>query len=104
MHYYVMRKQLSEDGMLVIVITFNKVDGEIISGPDIISRGFVYVRDSEEFLRELNKLAVITINNLKKGNVNSWGILKREVREALGKYIYTNTKRKPMILPIIIEV
>ena len=71
------RKQLSEDGMLVIVITFNKVDGEIISGPDIISRGFVYVRDSEEFLRELNKLAVITINNLKK-NVNSWGILKRE--------------------------
>lgn len=98
------RKQLSEDGMLVIVITFNKVDGEIISGPDIISRGFVYVRDSEEFLRELNKLAVITINNLKKENVNSWGILKREVREALGKYIYTNTKRKPMILPIIIEV
>ena len=71
------RKQLSEDGMLVIVITFNKVDGEIISGPDIISRGFVYVRDSEEFLRELNKLAVITINNLKKENVNSWGILKR---------------------------
>lgn len=98
------RKQLSEDGMLVIVITFNKVDGEIISGPDIISRGFVYVRDSEEFLKELNKLAVITINNLKKENVNSWGILKREVREALGKFIYTNTKRKPMILPIIIEV
>lgn len=98
------RKQLSEDGMLVIVITFNKVDGEIISGPDIISRGFVYVRDSEEFLKELNKLAVITINNLKKEKVNSWGILKREVREALGKYIYTNTKRKPMILPIIIEV
>ena len=90
--------------MLVLVITFNKVDGEIISGPDIISRGFVYVRDSEEFLKELNKLAVITINNLKKENVNSWGILKREVREALGKFIYTNTKRKPMILPIIIEV
>ena len=98
------RKQLSEDGMLVIVITFNKVDGEIISGPDIISRGFVYVRDSEEFLKELNKLAVITINNVKKEKVNSWGILKREVREALGKYIYTSTKRKPMILPIIIEV
>ncbi len=98
------RKQLSEDGMLVLVITFNKVDGEIISGPDIISRGFVYVRDSEEFLKELNKLAVITINNVKKEKVNSWGILKREVREALGKYIYTSTKRKPMILPIIIEV
>lgn len=80
------------------------MDGEIISGPDIISRGFVYVRDSEEFLKELNKLAVITINNVKKEKVNSWGILKREVREALGKYIYTSTKRKPMILPIIIEV
>ena len=74
--------------MLVIVITFNKVDGEIISGPDIISRGFVYVRDSEEFLKELNKLAVITINNLKKENVNSWGILKRSKRGFREVYIY----------------
>ena len=64
------------------------MDGEIISGPDIISRGFVYVRDSEEFLRELNKLAVITINNLKKGNVNSWGILKRGKRSVREVYIY----------------
>ena len=63
--------------MLVIVITFNKADGDIISGPDIISRGFVYVRDSE-ILKELNKLAVITINNLKKEKVNSWGILKEK--------------------------
>lgn len=78
--------------MFVIVIIFNKVDGEIILGLDIIFCGFVYVCDLEEFLRELNKLVVIMINNLKKENVNSWGILKREVREVLGKYIYINIK------------
>ncbi len=87
------RKQLSEDGMLVIVITFNKVDGEIISGPDIISRGFVYVRDSEEFLKELNKLAVITINNVKKEKVNSWGILKKRSKRSFREvYIYEYEK------------
>ncbi|MBC6972489.1 ribonuclease J [Bacillus sp. Xin] len=98
------RKQLSEDGMLVIVITLSKTEGKIISGPDTISRGFVYVRDSEEFLQSINQLVVTTINNLQKENVSRWNVLKKEIKEVLGKFVYSHTKRKPMILPIIIEV
>ncbi|MDM5189451.1 ribonuclease J [Bacillus sp. DX4.1] len=98
------RKQLSEDGMLVIVITLSKRDGKIISGPDTISRGFVYVRDSEDFLKKINQLVVTTINNLQKANISQWNVLKRDIRETLGQFIYSHTKRKPMILPIIIEV
>ncbi|MEW9184430.1 ribonuclease J [Bacillus mycoides] len=98
------RKQLSEDGMLVIVITLSKTEEKIISGPDIISRGFVYVRDSEDFLKKINKLTIETINKLQKAHVYQWNVLKREIREALGHFIYSHTKRKPMILPIIIEV
>ncbi|MBC2684356.1 ribonuclease J [Bacillus toyonensis] len=98
------RKQLSEDGMLVIVVTLSKTEEKIISGPDTISRGFVYVRDSEDFLKKINQLVVETINNLQKAHIYQWNILKREIREALGQFIYSHTKRKPMILPIIIEV
>ncbi|HEK9103216.1 ribonuclease J [Bacillus pfraonensis] len=98
------RKQLSEDGMLVIVITLSKTEGKIISGPDTISRGFVYVRDSEEFLQSINQLVVTTINNLQKENVSRWNVLKKEIKEVLGQFVYSHTKRKPMILPIIIEV
>ncbi|EEK78307.1 ribonuclease J [Bacillus cereus] len=98
------RKQLSEDGMLVIVITLSKTEEKIISGPDTISRGFVYVRDSEDFLKKINKLTVATINKLQKAHVYQWNVLKREIRETLGHFIYSHTKRKPMILPIIIEV
>ncbi|TBX42470.1 ribonuclease J [Bacillus toyonensis] len=98
------RKQLSEDGMLVIVVTLSKTEEKIISGPDTISRGFVYVRDSEDFLKKINQLVVETINNLQKAHIYQWNVLKREIREALGHFIYLHTKRKPMILPIIIEV
>ncbi|MHA4151086.1 ribonuclease J [Bacillus cereus] len=98
------RKQLSEDGMLVIVITLSKTEEKIISGPDTISRGFVYVRDSEDFLNKINQLVVETVNRLQKAHINQWNVLKREIRESLGHFIYSHTKRKPMILPIIIEV
>ncbi|AWC28272.1 ribonuclease J [Bacillus cytotoxicus] len=98
------RKQLSEDGMLIIVITLSKTDGDMISEPDIISRGFIYVRDSEEFLKEINHSVVETIQRLQQSYTGQWSILKKEIREKLGQFIYTSTKRKPMILPIIIEV
>ncbi|MBO1624617.1 ribonuclease J [Bacillus arachidis] len=98
------RKQLSEDGMLVIVITLSKTERKIISGPDTISRGFVYVRDSEDFLQRINQLVVATINNLQKENVSQWNVLKKEIKEVLGQFVYSHTKRKPMILPVIIEV
>ncbi|WP_429757293.1 ribonuclease J [Bacillus sp. S10(2024)] len=98
------RKQLAEDGMLVIVITLSKQEGKMISGPDIISRGFVYVRDSEDFMKKINQLVTTTIHNLQKKDVNNWNVLKKHIRETLGQFLYEQTKRKPMILPIIIEV
>jgi ribonuclease J len=98
------RKLLSEDGMLVIVITLSKTDGEIITGPDTISRGFVYARDSEELLNEVNRLVITTINSAQSVNGNQRSVLKQSVKATIGKFLYAKTKRRPMILPIIIEV
>ncbi|PLR66312.1 ribonuclease J [Bacillus sp. UMB0893] len=98
------RKQLSEDGMLVIVITLNKIEGKIISGPDTISRGFIYARDAEDLIRDINQMVVKTIKDLPKKHHNQWSVLKKEIKEKLGHYVYVHTKRRPMILPIIIEV
>jgi ribonuclease J len=98
------RKQLSEDGMLVIVITLNKIEGTILSGPDTISRGFVYVRNSEDLLREVNQLVLTTVNNMQEAHQSQWNILKQYIKESVGNLLYARTKRRPMILPIIIEV
>ncbi|KIL48200.1 ribonuclease J [Jeotgalibacillus soli] len=98
------RKQLSEDGMLVIVITLSKSERRIISGPDTISRGFVYARDSENLLRNVNGLVKSTVNDLQKENLHQWNVIKQNIKKSVGKYLYSHTKRKPMILPIIIEI
>ena len=90
--------------MLVIVITLSKSERIIISGPDTISRGFVYTRDSEELLSEVNRLVKTTINDLLDANIHQWNVMKQSVKKSIGQYIFTQTKRKPMILPIIIEV
>jgi ribonuclease J len=98
------RRQLSEDGMLVIVITISRTDRKIISGPDTISRGFVYTRDSEELLKEVNRLAKKTVNDLQSENIRQWNVIKQGIKKSVGQYLFTHTKRKPMILPIIIEI
>lgn len=98
------RKQLSEDGMLVIVITINKGDRKIISGPDTITRGFVYARDSDQLLKEINRLAKKTINDLQSENIKQWNVIKQNIKKSVGQYLFAQTKRKPMILPIIIEI
>ncbi|MFL6559824.1 MAG: ribonuclease J, partial [Bacillus sp. (in: firmicutes)] len=98
------RKQLSEDGMLVIVITINKSDRRIISGPDTITRGFVYARNSDELLKEINRLAKKTINDLQSENIRQWNVIKQNIKKSVGQYVFSQTKRKPMILPIIIEI
>lgn len=97
------RKQLSEDGLLVIVITLSKTEGTLLSGPDTISRGFVYVRDSEELMKEVNRIVESTINRLEGENLHRWNVLKQKIKESVGQYLYVQTKRRPMILPIIIE-
>ncbi|MCS7461836.1 ribonuclease J [Paenibacillus doosanensis] len=98
------RKLLSQDGILVVVVTLSKQDGAILSGPDIISRGFVYVRESEGLLDEANRIVTSTLNRLMNENVNEWASLKTHVKDALGRFLYEQTRRRPMILPIIMEV
>jgi len=98
------RKLLSQDGILVVVVTLSKQDGTILSGPDIISRGFVYVRESEGLLDEANRIVTNTLHKLMNENVNEWASLKTNVKDALGRFLYEQTRRRPMILPIIMEV
>lgn len=98
------RKLLSQDGILVVVVTLSKQEGKILSGPDIISRGFVYVRESEGLLEEANRIVSGTLSKLMTENVNEWASLKTHVKDALGRFLYEKTKRRPMILPIIMEV
>nr|WP_306220678.1 ribonuclease J [Cohnella sp. WQ 127256] len=98
------RKLLSQDGILVVVVTLSKQDGTIMSGPDIISRGFVYVRESEGLLEEANRIVTSTLHKLMNENVNEWASLKTNVKDALGRFLYEQTRRRPMILPIIMEV
>ncbi|WP_209122331.1 ribonuclease J [Alkalihalobacillus sp. BA299] len=98
------RRLLSKDGILVVVVTLNKVNGEIISGPDIISRGFVYVRESEKLLEEATNMVQQTLIKCVTENVNEWSSLKSNIREVLSRYLFEKTKRRPMILPIIMEV
>ncbi|MCZ8512310.1 ribonuclease J [Paenibacillus filicis] len=98
------RKLLSQDGILVVVVTLSKQDGTILSGPDIISRGFVYVRESEGLLEEANRIVTSTLHRLMNENVNEWASLKTHVKDALGRFLYEQTRRRPMILPIIMEV
>ncbi|WP_412733812.1 ribonuclease J [Heyndrickxia acidicola] len=97
------RKQLSEDGMLVIVITLSKRDRKMISGPDIISRGFVYAKNSDDLLREMNQLVSKTVKDL-HGESRQWNVLKKSIKKSVGEFVFAQTKRKPMILPIIIEI
>ena len=98
------RKLLSEEGMLVIVITLGKTDGQLISDPDTISRGFVYRRDSEELLNEVNQLVISTINKMQGANGNQRINIKQNIKKSIETLLYTRTKRRPMILPVIIEI
>ncbi len=98
------RKHLSEDGLIAVVVTISKQEGTIIAGPDIISRGFVYVRESEDLMEQARHVVEDAIqDNLKRGKTD-WGELKMAIRESLRRYIYSEIKRNPMILPIIMEV
>jgi ribonuclease J len=97
------RKLLSQDGILMVVVTLSKQNGTIVSGPDMVSRGFVYVRESEELMDESIKLVTATLTRCMSENKSEWSTLKTSVRDALGRFLYDQTRRRPMILPIIME-
>ena len=98
------RKLLSQDGILVVVVTLSTQTGQILSGPDIISSSFVYVRESESLLEEANRVVSSTLQKLMTDNVNDWSGIKTGVRDALSRFLYEQTRRRPMVLPIIMEV
>ncbi len=98
------RKHLSQDGLIVVVITLEGDTGNVVAGPDIISRGFVYVRESEDLMEQLKDIAKQAAYKCDGKNHGDWSIRKSAIREALKDCIYEKTKRKPMILPIIMEI
>jgi ribonuclease J len=98
------RKLLSQDGILIVVVTLTKYEKKIAAGPEIISRGFVYVRESEKLMDDSTKLVRDIVNRNIAKETFDWASLKQEIRDDLNRYLYEKTKRRPMILPIIMEV
>lgn len=98
------RKHLSQDGILTVVVTISREDQKVIAGPDIISRGFVYVRESEGLMDEAKEIVKNALKECEEKNITDWASLKGRVRDELRNYLYEKTKRKPMILPIIMEI
>ena len=98
------RKHLSEDGLMIVVVTISKEDGKVLAGPDIISRGFVYVRESEDLMDGAKNVIKDVLVECEENNIKEWAYLKNNIKENLKEYLYQKTKRNPMILPIIMEV
>ena len=98
------RKHLGQDGLIIIVASLDVYDGHVISGPDVVSRGFVYVRESEQLLEEVRKLALDILEDCADNNIHEWGIIKNRIKDEISKLIAQRTRRAPMILPILQEV
>ncbi|HJA63496.1 MAG TPA: ribonuclease J [Candidatus Intestinimonas stercoravium] len=98
------RKHLAEDGMIVVVTSMSGENGAVVSGPDIITRGFVYVKESEELMEELRRVAVEALARCERTHTTDWASIKAEIKNDLSGFLYKKTKRNPMILPVIMEV
>lgn len=98
------RKHLGQDGLIIVVASLDSYDGHIISGPDIVSRGFVYVRESEVLIDEIKKTATEVLEDCAFDNVHEWNVIKNKIKDEVSHLIYSKTHRTPMILPIIMDV
>jgi ribonuclease J len=98
------RKHLSQDGLIVVVVTISKESGQVIVGPDIISRGFVYVRESEDLMEDAKSIIKEALAKCEEKQITEWSAIKSQVKDSLREFIYSKTKRNPMILPIIMEI
>ncbi len=98
------RKHLAEDGMIVVVVSLSGEDGSVVSGPDIITRGFVYVKESGDLLEELRSIAVEVLEDCQQRRQKDWASIKSAIKSELSGYLYKTTKRNPMILPVIMEI
>lgn len=97
------RQHLSEDGIMVVVLTLEKRSNQLLAGPDIVSRGFVYVRESEDLMGEAREVVEEALDSCLNRHISDWGKIKSTVKDALGDFVWKRTKRRPMILPIIME-
>ena len=98
------RKHLAQDGMIVVCVNLSAEDGEVITGPDIITRGFIYVKESEKLMDELREVALEAIERCRRKRVRDWSAIKSAIKNDLSGYLYKTTKRNPMILPVIMEI
>ena len=98
------RQSLSEDGIIIVTMSFEKGTNRLLAGPDIISRGFVYIRESEELIREMRKVALKAIEKCEGRKSRDWGYIKSEIRDGMDHYLWKKIKRSPMVLPVIMEV
>ena len=98
------RRQLSQDGIMIVVVGVDSAANQIISGPDIVSRGFVYVRESEDLMGEAKNVVQAALDKCEERNNTEWSALKTAIRDSLGRFLYEKTRRRPMIIPIIMEV
>ena len=98
------RKHLAEDGMIVVCVNLSSEDGSVLTGPDIITRGFIYVKESEELMEELREVAMEAIERCQRKRSRDWNTIKSAIKNDLSGYLYKHTKRNPMILPVIMEI
>ena len=98
------RQHLSENGLLVVVLTLEKGSNTILAGPDIVSRGFVYVREAENLMDECHEVVNIALDRLYERGITDWGRIKTEIKDTLNDFLWKKMKRNPVILPIIMEV
>ena len=98
------RQHLAEDGIMIVVMSLDKASGELVAGPDIVSRGFVYVKESDELIEEARRTVDDALQACLDKGITDWGKLKTTTKDVLGDYVWKKTKRRPMILPIIMEV
>ena len=98
------RKHLAQDGMIVVCVNLSSEDGAVLSGPDIISRGFVYMKDNEDLMEAMKMIATRSLDNCRSRNISDWATIKSTIKNDLGQFLFRNTKRNPMILPVIMEI
>ena len=98
------RKHLADDGIIVVTVTIDGFTREVVAGPDVVSRGFVYVKESEELMRELNELVCDVLEKCYISNLRDWTAIKTKIKDSVAKFLYSKTHRSPMVLPIIMEI
>ena len=98
------RKHLAQDGLIIVVVAMDSATGEVVSGPDIVSRGFVYVREAEDMMSDARRVCLRAVDRCREQEVQDWGSIKNAIKDQLGQFVWGRTKRSPMILPIIQEV